>query len=286
MEFPVCLCFRIICRLFLSVFLVSWCCVFFYAAVCFPMYLLSDCVCCVCVSAFIICCVFTYSSFILFCCFFLRLLNSLNLFTTKRKKRFFLCLYLHGCCVCFITLFVGFWMAMFSFCFLSIYLCVCLLCAYHCHQEKKVPFHSIHSHVIKNRAATFSPFITFIHKLHLYICIWTLHFQTPTQTPNTYNNKAAPIAKTAPIPRASRALNVPTAPEVPPLLAPDEVEEPEEEVLLEPEPVDLVGTVPAVPSAMAPPGRFMVAFERALKEATVDKSGWLLEEPNVKLGGF
>jgi len=49
MEFPVCLCFRIICRLFLSFFCELMLC-FSYAAVCFPIYLLSDWVCvCVCV---------------------------------------------------------------------------------------------------------------------------------------------------------------------------------------------------------------------------------------------
>jgi hypothetical protein len=69
MEFPVCLCFRIICRLFLSFFL--WVdAVFFLCCRLFPYLFIKRLSVCVCVSAFIICCVFAHSSFILFCFFF------------------------------------------------------------------------------------------------------------------------------------------------------------------------------------------------------------------------
>jgi hypothetical protein len=54
MEFPVCLCFRIICRLYLSVDAVFFSFLFFMLPSVFPIYLLNDCVC-VSVSAFLIC---------------------------------------------------------------------------------------------------------------------------------------------------------------------------------------------------------------------------------------
>lgn len=129
--------------------LVSWCCVlslslFFYAAVGFSIYLLSDCTCvCVCVSAFIICCVFAHSSSILFCFFFARLFNSLIYSQTKSKNGFlcacfslFLSLYTVVVCVWSSFSLGSGWLFICLF-FFFIYLCVCLLYVYHCHREKE-----------------------------------------------------------------------------------------------------------------------------------------------------
>lgn len=134
-EFPVCLCFRIICRLFLSSFL--WVdAVFFLCYRLFP-YLFIKRLCararvCVYASAFIICCVFAYSfiHFILF--FFLRLLNSLNLFTTKRKKKrfFFVCVLISTRLLC-VFHYAFRWVSF------SLYICVYVCCVLiHCHWEK------------------------------------------------------------------------------------------------------------------------------------------------------
>lgn len=111
---------------------------------------------CVCVSAFIICCVFTRvracSSLILFCCFSLSFsfikTNSLIYSQLKRKKAtnsYIILSFSCACvfipkrllCVCVWFFSVDYRWVYGCLYFIYLYVCMCVVCDYHRHREKK-----------------------------------------------------------------------------------------------------------------------------------------------------